>query len=294
LNERIPLAHLFAEKARLLFPDFLLPYLHADIEHNALVVSGTAALLARVRQDIAKLDQPRPQVRVEAQAFELSEPGDATYVLQGAFASGKEVFDTDTGTVSVTLQPGQQQNYSGRLQALVTRGRARLAARPVVVVASGEKGTLFLGQTRLLPVLQNSFGGQTSTLLSIPIGTTLTVTPTASNAADGEILLDLSPQFTTVDAIEKGTGLPTVGIRQVTCVVRVRPGDTILIAGLQSESDAQTHNRFAPLAQIPLLGWIFASHRTARTHTTLIVSVTARLVGSTAAALDASPEKKGT
>jgi type II secretory pathway component GspD/PulD (secretin) len=297
LNERIPLKNISPENARLLFPDFLLPYLHADTEHNALVASGTPALLARLRQDLATLDVPRPQVRVEARVFEVSQPEDTTYVLQGAFASGKEAFNTDAGTVSVTLQPGQQQSYSARLQALIARGRARLAARPVVVVASGEKGTLFLGQTRLLPVLQNTFSGQTSTLLSIPIGTTLTVTPTASHATDGEILLNLSPRFTTVDAIEKGTGLPTVGIREVNCVVRVRPGDEILVAGLQSESDERLDNGFAPFARIPLLGWLFASHRTAKTRVTLVVSVTARLVGSetasSAVAPEDSPAKKG-
>ena len=278
-SERLPLRNLSPDAARLLFPDFLLPYLHSDIENNALIANGPLPLLEHLRRDVAILDRPRPQVRVEAQAYELSYPEEAAYVLNGILNSGRVGFDTDQGAVTVNLQPEQKESLQLSLNALISKGRARLAARPFVSVASGATGTLFFGQTRFLPVLSAGYGTQNITILQLPIGVTLTVTPTTAGG-DNDILLNLKPKFSTVDAIEQSTGLPTVGIREINSFARVHPGDAVLIAGLELQNEDAARRGFAPFAPVPGLNDLTASRRATTTRTALIVLVTARPVES--------------
>jgi hypothetical protein len=223
------LQNLSPERARLLFPDFLLPSLRADTDNNALIASGSPALLERLKRDVSLLDRPRPQVTVEAQAYEFQMPEDQIYVLSGVVNQGRVAYDTDAGAVTVNLLPGQQATIQARLQALITQGRARLAARPSVTALSGEQATLFLGQTRFLPVLTADYSGsQQISILPLLVGVTLSVQPTTSGG-DADILLNLKPKFSTVDSIEAETGLPVIGTREISSYVRVRPGDTVLV-----------------------------------------------------------------
>jgi type II secretory pathway component GspD/PulD (secretin) len=113
-----------------------------------------------------------------------------------------------------------------------------LRARPFVVVASGETGTLFLGQSRFVTVLQQRRGRQIAQALRLPVGASLTVTPIVG--AGDDILLDLNPRVSTVDEVEQGTGLPTLGIREIESVLRLRPGESALIAGLDADLDFDT------------------------------------------------------
>lgn len=237
-NAVIRLQNLSPQNARLLFPDFLLRSLRADPELNALVVSGPASLIEKVRRDVATLDKPRLMVRVRAEAYEVSQFDNLFVGLRAAFRENQAVLDTAQGTLAVKLAPGQRFAISATLNALRDKGLAKLAADGFVTVASGAKGTLFLGQTRFVVVLQGSGFGETqrARALRLPIGTTLTVTPQVADAdGGGEINLDLSPRFSTLDAVEDGTGLPTVGIRTLTASVRLRAGEAVLISALESD-----------------------------------------------------------
>ncbi len=298
-SERLPLANLSADAARLLFPDFLLPYLRVDAERNALIATGSPNLLARLRRDVAALDRPPVQVRVEAQAYELSYPEEAAYILRGTVNGGRVGFDSDAGQVTVALQEGQKETLQVRLDALIAKGRARLVARPYLTVMSGKRGTLFFGQTRFLSVLRNNYGGQTVEIIPLPIGTTLAVTPTTAGG-ENDILLDLHPRFSTVDAIEAGTGLPTVGIREVNAFLRVRPGDTVLVGGLNTRTESRSRNTPAFFRNIPLLKDLFSSRRRTATDVSLLILVTARSLppgaatDSVSAAPDAGIQKEAT
>jgi hypothetical protein len=90
-------------------------------------------------------------------------------------------------------------------------------------------------------------------------------------AAD-DITLELNPRISTIDAIENGTGLPTVGIRETNSVLRVRAGDAVVVAGLDSNLDFDT--RRSPFSSA-LAG---LAQRDSKSQTALLLLVTARKV----------------
>jgi len=271
-TERIQLSYLSPERARLLFPDFLLPYMRADKENNALLMTGPPQLIARLRRDLALLDLPRPQVRVEATVWELASSDDLNNALRimTSYGNTSTTLDNSRGEYSVRIEDGQQRALRVNLEALQARGRARLAARPYVVVASGERGTLFLGQNRYIQVLRSSGGQQVEQAISLPIGYSLSVL--ARVGAGDDVTLELNPRISTVDVIDKVTGLPTLGIRETNSVLRVRTDDAVVVAGLDADLDFTSQR--APFEGASVLGARLKN----KSKTILLLLVTARKV----------------
>lgn len=243
-SRTVELRNLSPDAARLLFPDFLLPFLRADRAANALLVSQTAPMAAKIAGDLAVLDAPRVQFEIKVEVWELSAAREVnqTLNLTRAIGGDSQTVDFGTGTASVRVETGQTSRLSARLNALSQRGRAKLVASPRVTALSGERGTLFLGQTRYVQVLQNRNGGQSAQALALQIGTTLGVTPRGGGQG-GAILLDIAPRVSSVDEIEAGTGLPTIGIRETSGTVRVDDGDTLMLAGLDFQLESKTRQK---------------------------------------------------
>jgi hypothetical protein len=127
-QERITLQNLTPERARLLLPDFLLPALRTDRDNSALLISESPAVVARVRRDLAKLDLPRPQVRVEATAWEFSSPQEMRSAISALYSGSTRLgaFDTANGSFAVQVGPNEVRSFSVRLEALISKGQARL------------------------------------------------------------------------------------------------------------------------------------------------------------------------
>ncbi len=267
----VGLQNLSPDAARLLFPDFLLPFLRADRESNSLLVSQTAPMAAKIATDLARLDVPRAQFEISVEAWELSDTREVnqTLNLTRSIGGDSQVLDFGAGTASVRVQTGQTNRLSATLNALSQRGRARLVASPRVTALSGERGTLFLGQTRYIQVLQNRFGGQSAQALALQIGTTLGVTP-RGDGQGGEILLDIAPRVSSIDEIEARTGLPTLGIRESSGTIRVGDGDSLILAGLDFDLDAKARRKTLK---------ILPSKRETGDARALLVLVTAKRVG---------------
>lgn len=275
VSRRIVLNHLAPERARLLFPDFLLPRLRVDSARSSIIASGSPVLVERIAQDLQKLDRPHPQVKVEASVWEISNAESFDFAVRAAYNSGTGnkyggALDLGNGQASLVLDEAVTKSLSANLTALQVRNRARLAAKPYVVVASGETGTLFSGQNRFITVLQRRGGQQNAQALKLQIGTSLTVTPLVGGTEnDSEILLQLLPEVSSIDEIEAGTGLPTISLRNVSTTMRVRPGESVLLAGLDSQIETNTRRGF-------FQPW--PGRRDGKNRTILVFSVTAARV----------------
>lgn len=241
----LPLFNLSPDAARLLFPDFLLPFLRSDRSNNALLAVQTPQVLDKIEGQLRRLDTPRSQFEVSAQFWELSSTKDDTSALQLVRSLGgdRQTFNAGTGETVVRVAPGQTEQLQATLRLLTTRGRARLVGNPRVSVLSGAKGTLFSGQTRYVQVLQNRGYGQSAIAIPLAVGAQLEVSPRGSNIHNDPIRLDIAPRLSTVDDIERGTGLPTLGIRQLSGTLMVGENDSIVLAGLESDLDFQTRDR---------------------------------------------------
>ena len=278
----LPLSNLAPDAARILFPDFLLPFLRPDRQRNALVATGSPAILKRIAADLQALDKPRAQFEIEAQIWELNAQRDVNYALQLTRSVGRDsqVVDFGTGVASVRVESGQTDQLAANLQFLKSQGRGRLRASPRVTVLAGERGSIFLGQTRYVLVLQQRGREQVSQALPLQIGTKLDVTARGSLNPNDPISLDISPSVSTVDALENGTSLPTIGIRDINSNLRVGPEQSVIIAGLDSAIDSDARGTALK---------VFPSRRANREQQQLLVVVKARRVSDKPEAQEKRP-----
>lgn len=110
----------------------------------------------------------------------------------------------------------------------------------------------------------------------IETGISLSVTPRIINRK--EIILNLSPSVSEITGWRTGTEMPMMSTRNMSTTVRVKDGDTILIAGLFKESDAGSTKGVPGLRRIPGAGELFKSRNRSRTKTEVIFLLKTRLI----------------
>lgn len=273
--ERIPLTYLKPEAARLLLPDFLLPRLRVDSEHNALIASTSPNVLAHLRKDLAFVDRPPTQLRIEADVYEFSTNGALDKALKASRTAGydTESLDTEAGQQSIVLARDQSDAFTATVSALQQDGLVRVRSHPSVTVTSGNGGSLFLGQQRYVVLLQRTRNGQSAQAVKLSIGTRLFVYPTMGDS--GNVGLFISAKVSTIDEIEPGTGLPTVGTREFSSAFRLTPGEVVMLSGLSSDFEDTARKRTNPWSHLPLIGGLFHARHSAQQHKNLVLLVRA-------------------
>jgi general secretion pathway protein D len=99
---------------------------------------------------------------------------------------------------------------------------------------------------------------------------------------DGEeIICSVSPEVSTLSALDPITGLPEKITRTANTMVRVRDGQTIVIGGLRQEEERTVRTKVPLLGDLPLLGSLFRSTDTFTARTDLVIFITPRVLSRT-------------
>ncbi|MBM3472402.1 MAG: type II secretion system protein GspD [Armatimonadetes bacterium] len=271
-----------APQAKSLLPVFLQDHVKINAGQNAVVLSAPRSVLNKFAEDIRKFDQPAAQITLDVLVVELTDTSLDTFALDAGFVHAGHGLSANTllGTLlfrSVTNLPA---DFYVNLDALVSAGRARVRANPHISTVSGQPAGIFIGQQRYLstPV---TMGDQDSymTKNSIDAGVRLDMTPLTGG--QGEIILQIDEEISTLGAPDPNTGLPDKSTRSARTVVRANDGETIIIGGLQQEETRSVRSRIPVLSSLPIVGGLFKSKRIDKTKTDLAVFVTPRILTPT-------------
>ena len=125
------------------------------------------------------------------------------------------------------------------------------------------------------------------TPMVVPVGIILDIQPQISD--DGTITLAVNPsisEIVTVRTVEvapsSGSGgakasLPVVDRRDLDAVVRMRSGETLVLAGIIRTKET-TEDRGVPwLRRIPVVGQLFSKREVSKSHTELAIFITPTL-----------------
>jgi general secretion pathway protein D len=111
-----------------------------------------------------------------------------------------------------------------------------------------------------------------------PVGVNIQVTPRVT--FEGDIILDLIVENSTLgpDVNIAGQNLPSFGSRKVQTRLRMRDGESNLLAGLLREEDRRALRGIPGLIRLPVLRSLFASNDTEVRQTDIIMLLTPRIV----------------
>ncbi|MEA4884585.1 MAG: secretin N-terminal domain-containing protein [Clostridia bacterium] len=285
-TEVVNLKYVKADAAAKLLSDFFAPNVKVNPASNMIAITGTQAVIDRVKADLAKMDKPSAQVVMEALVVEVTaDAGNSLksdWRYEGSGGEGDSTLpasgfvDFVSGIWSGKLNvAGGLSHVLGALKCLVDSGKAEINATPKLMAMDGETAEIFLGREKYITVSTSVSETSTTTRLeSIKTGISLKFTPRITES--GEIILKIEPEVS--DAVEVTNGLPVVNRRKVSTTVMIRDGETLVIGGLKLKSEYESKSKFPILGDLPVLGLLFGNSKKASVETETVIFITPTIV----------------
>lgn len=254
-------------------------------KRNTLIVTETPEQMEIVAQVIADIDRKPKIVTLETNIVEVTE--------EGLSKLGFEVPDTISTNLQEATPPGASGIAMGlwlqtfyrdpysvllNLQTQIESGNARILSRPNLSAIDGTQAIYFAG--RLVPYITRpaTETGGTFTPPEVDfqaVGITLSFKPRVD--IDNNITIEVNPSVSTLlQFVDIGAGVsaPDTQTRQITATIRVKDGETFVIAGLLSEEERENLRTIPLLGDLPLFGKLFQSKHKTRERTEIMVFVT--------------------
>lgn len=258
----------------------------ADSVNNTLLIYAGQEQYRIIEQTIREIDQPQLQVAIDATIAEVTLTDDLQYGVQSYIMSRDLGLKPDTGSfgyngasaivaaaADVALERaipgfnflvGNASTPRAVLNALHAITDVKVLSNPSVVVIDNQIATLQVGdeipiQTGSATVLTGS-NTIANTTDYRSTGIILRVVPRIN--ANGNVRLDVEQEISNpVANSSSGSSststnslTPTVSTRKVRSSVAVASGQTVLLAGLISDSQTKSRSGIPGLDQIPVLG----------------------------------------
>jgi general secretion pathway protein D len=161
-------------------------------------------------------------------------------------------------------------------------GDVSILANPKIRARNREKAKILIGDK--LPVITTTGNATNSGFISesvqyVDVGMKLDVEPNIH--LDDEVAIKIGLEVSSlVREIKTASGslVYQIGTRSANTVLRLRDGETQLLAGLISNEERMSANRVPGVGDLPLVGRLFASQRDDGQRTEIVLSVTPRIV----------------
>lgn len=274
--------------------------LSVDQLSNSLVVHTTGLKYESLLPMIKRLDVPPKQIILEATIAEVNLSGEFANGVEFAFQKdlGKPIRFNDDGTLvyeekltgssSLGLPGGGlavnwvlNASDQVRLRLNSSDGKVRVLSNPILVVRDGIQATISVGND--VPTVGATASSPLesdrtlTTVLYRKTGLELNVVPTIT--AEGSVLMAIEQNISsTVPGSSGVSGAPIFFERKVKTEVLARSGQSVLLAGLISDSGSNSSSRVPFLSRIPGLGAAFRSDSERRERTELVLLITPRVV----------------
>jgi general secretion pathway protein D len=263
---------------------------------NALTINDTPDKVAAAERIVDIVDKRRAEVVVEVQILEVSrsrlkEYG--IYLTSGLDASGIEgiasgIFPDPTADFTLDDNPYSKGNLvvtalpGAVVRLLQTDGSTRLLANPQLRISEGQKAEARFGDQVPVPVttFASIAGGglnqQPITSFEYKnVGVNIDITPRVHH--DGEVTLELKLDISSVGPAGY-QGLPTFNSRVVTSTIRLRDGETNLLAGLILDNERYGLTGIPGIADIPVIGRLFGRNKEEAQQTDIVMTLTPHVV----------------
>ncbi len=267
---------------------------------NTIVVRASASVMGIIERLVEANDKPRAEIVIDVEILEVSRERVKQYGLNlsayqiGAVFSpearpGDDTppFNLNTITSGISAADFYMTVPAAIIKFLESDSSTKILAKPQLRGAEGQKMSLNLGEE--VPVPSTTFtpiatgGAATNPLTSYgyrAIGIIVDVTPRVTYS--GDIILDLSLENSArgQDTNIAGQNLPAFNSRKAITRLRLRDGESNLLAGLLREDERRSLTGFPGILRMPILQQLFAANDTTIRQTDIVMLLTPRIVRS--------------
>ena len=268
----------------------------ADVVNNSLLVYANEENYAIILKALQQLDRPPLQVAFDATIAEVTLNDSLTYGVQfflksqnvGAPPDSGSAINSIGGAVLSRVLPGfnllvgSENSPQAILDALHSVTDVKILSNPSLVVVDNGVATLQVGDqvpiTTGTATVLSSNNAVVNTINYQNTGIILRVTPRVS--ANGNVTLDIEQEISNVsDTNNTGVLTPTISERKVKSTLNVADGQTVMLAGLVSETQNKTRNGMPWLDQLPgYLGDAFSHQNKTIQRTELVIFIRPQII----------------
>lgn len=278
--------------------------IEVDGRTNTLIITDVRENIDSIRQLVTLLDQPEPQVEIEARIVvatrnfsrDIGVQLNALVLGNGTDPAGG-VFQTSpvTGvpaTVPTTSPTGLSSQLintaiglttgvfgTARISALITagetNGQAKVIATPRVTTLNNRKAEIKSGSKIPVTTIQPNAGTTavaTTEYVDVPLK--LEVTPQITEV--GTVILSVVAENSSTAPIAAGVA-PAINTQSMTTEVTVPDGGTTVIGGVLTDDERENVNRTPGLSRVPLLGLLFKRKGVRRDTAEILFFITPRI-----------------
>jgi general secretion pathway protein D len=274
----------------------------ADAVNNAVLVYANQENYRIIERTLQQIDRPQLQVAIDATIAEVTLNDTLNYGVQFFLKSSNVGLPANSGSIVNTTSDAASSAASALISRVLPGFNflAGTEAQPQVILSALHAVTdVKVLSTPSLVVVDNQFatlqvGDQipvstgTATVLSTSntvvntvdyrnTGVILRVAPRVN--ANGNVLLDIEQEISSVaDNANAATLTPTVSQRKVKSSIAVASGQTVLLAGLISQTQNHGRTGIPGLDQVPGLGTLFSNTIGTAQRTELIIFIRPQII----------------
>jgi general secretion pathway protein D len=263
--------------------------------NNSISLKDTPERIAAAAKLIAAIDKARPEVVIDVELIEVDRTRLREYGLQIASQSsdgligisGSADVNREGFTLQTLLNLTQADVFLSGIPGLYYRLlkndiNTRTLANTQLRTSEGLAAQARFGErvpvpvTTFAPIATGGINQQPITSFVYEnIGVNIDITPRTHH--EDEVSLAFKLSLSSISGLGFG-GLPTFGNREVTTTIRLRDGETNMLAGLIRDDERTVLSGVPGLSDVPLIGRLFASNRKQTQQTDIVLTLTPHIV----------------
>jgi general secretion pathway protein D len=265
---------------------------------NTITIRATTPVMQIAEKIIQANDKPRAEVMVDVQILEVSRERTKQYGLdlgtysaalafspESAPSDAAKPFNLNTISQGVSTADFYLSVPAAVVRFLESDSQTKVLAKPNLRGSEGQKLELNLGED--VPVPSTTFtplaggGSNINPLTSFgyrTIGIIVSMTPRVTY--DGDIILEITVENSAQGAGSNiaGQNLPSFFSRKVSTKLRLRDGESNLLAGLLREDERRALKGFPGIMRLPIVKQLFSNNDNLIRQTDIVMLLTPRIV----------------
>ncbi len=276
--------------SQLLRSQYKAPTIMIDKNLNSVTVRDAPAILELAEKILRIWDKPKGEVVIDVEIMETSR----TKLRQ----LGLDIDPLAVGIAYQNAEEGGGQSLGGLdfsnannfqvtlpsvfFDFLELDSDTKIIAQPRLRGLDGEEITYIVGDeipiplTTFQPIATGGFGQQPLTSFDYKnVGLDIKITPKLH--LEGDVTLEVAIKIKSLG--EAGyAGIPIIGTREVKNVIRLKDGETSLLAGLLKDEERKTMRGIAGIKNLPIIGRLFSSTDQTIQQTEVILTITPYII----------------
>ncbi|MGE0268219.1 MAG: type II secretion system protein GspD [Candidatus Omnitrophota bacterium] len=269
--------------------DELADKVNVSEELNSLIVIGDPEDVVNVEKLVREIDQPQPQVVLEAKIIEVNKDAlkdlgidwsDQVNLLYQESGRPQDFDDVEESSSPIYRIAQIQRNplqFASTIRMLEQQNKAKVLSAPRVTTLNGKEAVIFVGDEVPYTITNITGGVVTNDVRFVEPGIRLRITP--SIIEDGFVVMKVEPEVSFIVTFRgPNDEFPQVRTREATAHVRVNNKQPFVLGGILNQEDKQSLFKVPFFGKLPLFGNLFSYEKSTAVDTELIITVVPTVV----------------